>query len=96
MSRINYPSPYVITRDRVGSDLVYEDVSSQINGSRTVFTLTQEADSQRIFVYYNGLLINADADSFSDQSFTLSFAPLAGDNVQVIYSIKGEPITEGS
>ena len=43
MSRINYPSPYIITSDRVGSDLVYEDVSSQINGSRTVFNLAQEA-----------------------------------------------------
>jgi hypothetical protein len=94
MSRINYPSPYIITSDRVGSDLVYEDVSSQINGSRTVFNLGQEADSARIFVYYNGLLVNSDVDSFADQSFTLSFAPLSGDNIQVIYSIKGEPIVE--
>jgi|TARA_R100000482_G_C5038695_1_gene107354 hypothetical protein len=94
MSRVNYPSPYVITKDRVGSDLVYENVSSQINGSRTVFNLAQEADTERIFVYYNGLLINADVDSFSDQSFTLSFAPASPDNVQVIYSIKGDPINE--
>ena len=92
MSRINYPSPYIITSDRVGSDLVYEDVSSQINGSRTVFNLAQEADSARIFVYYNGLLVNSDVDSFADQSFTLSFTPLSGDNIQVIYSIKGDPI----
>lgn len=94
MSRISYPSPYIITKDRVGSDLVYEDVSSQIDGARTTFNLDQEADTERIFVYYNGLLINADVDSFSDQSFTLSFAPSSPDNVQVIYSIKGDPINE--
>tara|TARA_A100001201_G_scaffold93462_1_gene81312 strand:- start:2244 stop:2531 length:288 start_codon:yes stop_codon:yes gene_type:complete len=94
MSRINYPSPYVITKDRVGSDLVYENVSSQINGSRTTFNLAEEADTERIFVYYNGLLINADVDSFSDQSFTLTFTPSSPDNLQVIYSIKGDPINE--
>lgn len=94
MSRISYPSPYVITRDRVGSDLVYEDVTSQINGVRTVFTLNEEADTERIFVYYNGLLINADVDSFSDQSFTLNFTPETPDNLQVIYSKKGDPIVE--
>ncbi len=69
-------------------------MSSQINGSRTVFNYAQDADSARIFVYYNGLLVNSDVDSFADQSFTLSFTPLSGDNIQVIYSIKGDPIVD--
>jgi len=94
MARINYPSPYIITKDRVGSDLVYEDLTSQIDGSRTTFTLDAEADSNRIFVYYNGLLVNADVDSFSDQSFTLAFTPESPDNIQVIYSVKGDPVNE--
>lgn len=91
MSRISYPSPYIITKDKIGSDLVWEDLTSQIDGARTTFNLDSEADSDRIFVYYNGLLINADVDSFADQSFTLSFAPESPDNVQVIYSKKGDP-----
>ena len=61
---------------------------------RTVFTLNEEADTERIFVYYNGLLVNSDVDSFADQSFTLNFTPETPDNLQVIYSKKGDPIVE--
>ena len=61
---------------------------------RTVFTLSEEADTERIFVYYNGLLVNSDVDSFADQSFTLNFTPETPDNLQVIYSKKGDPIVE--
>jgi hypothetical protein len=94
MSRISYPSPYIITSDKVGSDLVWEDLTSQCDGVRTTFTLSQEADSDRIFVYYNGLLSNIDIDSTSDTSFTLSFAPYAeNDTLQVVYSLKGEQET---
>ena len=63
-------------------------------GERTVFTLNEEADTERIFVYYNGLLVNSDVDSFADQSFTLNFTPETPDNLQVIYSKKGDPIVE--
>ena len=94
MSRINYPSPYVITQDRVGSDLVFENLTSQINGSRTTFTLNQAADVARIFVYYNGLLSNIDISNTTETTFTLGFTPLADDTLQVIYSVKGNPITE--
>jgi hypothetical protein len=94
MSRINYPSPYVITQDRVGSDLVFENLTSQINGSRTTFTLNQAADVARIFVYYNGLLSNIDISKTTETTFTLGFTPLADDTLQVIYSVKGNPITE--
>jgi|TARA_R100000149_G_C5850937_1_gene119664 hypothetical protein len=94
MSRINYPSPYVITQDRVGSDLVFENITSQCNGSRTTFTLNQAADVERIFVYYNGLLSNIDISSTTETTFTLGFAPFAEDTLQVIYSVKGNPLNE--
>ena len=54
MSRINYPSPYVITQDRVGSDLVFENITSQCNGSRTTFTLNQAADDRDWETYGEG------------------------------------------
>ena len=76
MSRINYPSPYVITKDRVGSDLTFENLTGQVNGSRTTFTLTEAADTDRIFVYYNGLLSQIDITGTTETSFTLGFAPL--------------------
>ena len=94
MSRVNYPSPYVITQDRVGSDLVFENLTSQINGSRTTFTLNQAADVERIFVYYNGLLSNIDISSKTQTTFTLGFTPLADDTLQVIYSVLGNPLNE--
>ena len=92
MSRINYPSPYVITKDRIGSDLTFENLTGQVNGSRTTFTLNEAADTDRIFVYYNGLLSQIDITGTTETSFTLGFAPLVGDTLQVIYSVKGNPI----
>ena len=91
MSRVSYPSPYIITRDTIGSDLRWEDLSSQCDGVETTFTLSEAADTERVFVYYNGLLNNPDITSRTETTFTLDFAPEAVDSLQVIYSVKGNP-----
>jgi|TARA_R100001591_G_C4344260_1_gene181437 hypothetical protein len=93
MSRVSYPSPFIITKDTVGSDLEYENLSSQINGSNQTFTLTKAADEEKIYVYYNGLLNNPAISARTETSFTLDFAPSSPDTIQVIYSIKGNPGT---
>ena len=91
MSRVSYPSPYVITKDTIGSDLEYEDLSDQIDGSNRTFTLTKSADEEKIYVYYNGLLNNPSISSRSETSITLDFTPDSPDSIQVIYSVKGNP-----
>lgn len=91
MSRVSYPSPYIITKDTIGSDLRWEDLSAQCDGSNVTFTLSEEADPERIFVYYNGLLNNPDITASTETTFTLDFAPYAEDSLQVIYSVKGNP-----
>lgn len=93
MSRISYPSPYIITNDTIGSDLKYENLSSQIDGATSTFNLSEAADVERVFVYYNGLLINPDVTSTTETSFTLDFTPSSPDSIQVIYSVKGNPNT---
>ena len=92
MSRVSYPSPYIITKDTIGSDLKYEDLSSQCNGSRTTFTITTPADQEKIFVYYNGLLNNPSISSTTETSITFDFAPETNDSIQVIYSEKVNPV----
>jgi len=69
MSRVSYPSPYIITKDTIGSDLRWEDVSSQIDGVTASFTLSEPADEEKIFVYYNGLIVNPDIIARSETSF---------------------------
>ena len=91
MSRVSYPSPYIITKDTIGSDLRWEDVSSQIDGITASFTLSEPADEEKIFVYYNGLIVNPDIIARSETSFTVDFIPASPDNVKVIYSVKGNP-----
>ena len=73
-----------------GSDLLSQDLSSQINGVISTFTVQESFQSIRIFVFLNGLFQGPAGGTFiqinSSTTFTISEVPQTGDNLSVIYS----------
>lgn len=84
---VNFAGPFVPIQ---GSDLRAEDLSAQIDGLETQFTVSEQFQSQRIFVFLNGLFQGPPNGSeiTVDNSiqFTISTTPQVGDNLAVIYS----------
>ena len=63
------------------------DLSSQINGSRTEFTVPEQYKSGSIRVYFNGVrqeIGNTITESGLD-SFTTTFTPQSGDSLSLDY-----------
>ena len=73
-----------------GSDLKAQDLTSQINGSRTTFTVQEEFIADRIFVFLNGLFQGpaggTEITVNSATTFTIATRPELGDNLAIIYS----------
>lgn len=86
-AEITFAGPFI---PLPGSDLVAEDLSSQIDGIAQTFTVSNEFQSIRIFVFLNGLFQGPAGGSFitvnSLTTFTISETPMPGDNLSVIYS----------
>jgi len=84
---IAFAGPFIPVQ---GSDLESEDLSSQINGTLQVFTLSKEYQSERLFVFLNGLFQGppdgTEITTNTTTTFTISTVPLVGDNLSVIYS----------
>jgi len=84
---IAFAGPFIPVQ---GSDLVSEDLSSQIDGVTQTFTLTKEFQDVRLFVFLNGLFQGppngTEITTVSTTTFTISTTPLVGDNLSVIYS----------
>tara|TARA_A100001201_G_scaffold115544_1_gene99185 strand:- start:58 stop:351 length:294 start_codon:yes stop_codon:yes gene_type:complete len=84
---VNFAGPFVPIQ---GSDLKAEDLSSQINGSKVQFTVSEQFQEERIFVFLNGLFQgppNGDEITVDNSTqFTISMTPQVGDNLAVIYS----------
>ena len=73
-----------------GSDnRVYgEDLSSQLNGTRTELTISQTYQADSIALFYNGLRqSNSDFSQTSSTTITLSFAaPQNGESIIIDYN----------
>ena len=73
-----------------GSDLKAQDLTSQIDGSKTQFTVQEEFIAERIFVFLNGLFQGPPNGSEitvdSSTTFTIATRPELGDNLAIIYS----------
>jgi hypothetical protein len=73
-----------------GSDLKSTDLSSQINGSRTTFTISEQFVDTQLFVFLNGLFQGPPNGSEitvnTSTTFTISMTPLPGDSLTVVYS----------
>ena len=84
---IAFAGPFIPVQ---GSDLESEDLSSQIDGSQTTFTVSKEFQDVRVFVFLNGLFQGppngTEITIQTTTTFTISTTPLVGDNLSVIYS----------
>jgi hypothetical protein len=82
-----WPGPFIPTQ---GSDLKAEDLTSQINGSATQFTISEQFIATQVFVFLNGLFQGPPNGSEitinSSTQFTIATTPLTGDKLAVIYS----------
>jgi hypothetical protein len=95
MPRVQYPSPFVITADHYGSDLIYQDLTSSCNGSRTVFTVSEEYRENSLYIFFNGLLQRLEQEVTQDAAnsqFSLSFTPTSNDTLVAIFQPKDLPL----
>ena len=65
-----------------------ENLTSQINGSRTTFTVQEEYKTGSLRVYYNGVRQIED-ETFSETTsttFTVTFTTITGDYLSIDYT----------
>jgi|TARA_R100000231_G_scaffold6976_3_gene9998 hypothetical protein len=86
-AEIAFAGPFIPIQ---GSDLKAQDLSSQIDGSKTQFTVQEQFQEIRIFVFLNGLFQGPAGGSEitvnSTTTFTIATVPLSGDSLTVMYS----------
>lgn len=65
-----------------------EDLSSQLNGSATVLTISQSYQADSIALFYNGLRqSNSEFSETSDTTITITFdAPQSGESIIIDYN----------
>ena len=79
--------PFVFITPIEGAEMKKADLTSQVDGNRTVFTVPASYASNSLRVYYNGIRQEA-GNGFSETSsttFTLSFTPQNGETISIDY-----------
>ena len=63
------------------------NLTSQVNGSRTVFTVPEVYAAGSLRVYYNGVrqVVSETFTETTSTSFTLNFTPVTGDYISIDY-----------
>lgn len=81
MPRINY------SRAFSPPNLKQEDLSSQVDGTETIFTTTGGFLPEQVFIYVNGVLqrLGVEASVSGNNEFTLVEAPQTGSVLYVVY-----------
>ena len=69
-------------------ELKKQNVSSQINNNRTVFTVQEDYKSGSLRVYYNGIrqITSVSFTETSSTTFTTTFTPQTGDYLTIDYT----------
>ena len=78
---------YIIPEDGGASNMKQADLTSQVNGERTSFTIPENNQTGSIRVYYNGIR-QVKNDHFTEPNQTtinLLFTPVTGDFLTVDY-----------
>tara|TARA_Y100000401_G_scaffold33531_2_gene24932 strand:- start:18800 stop:19060 length:261 start_codon:yes stop_codon:yes gene_type:complete len=81
------PFVYTITINTGGSALSKENLTNQINGFRTQFTISEEIQAGSLRVYWNGVR-QVESTSFNENTvttFTTTFTPQSGETIVVEY-----------
>ena len=80
-------SGFIFTVSEGGEEMKKENLTSQINGSRTTFTVSEEYKTGSLRVYYNGVRQIED-ETFSETTsttFTVTFTTITGDYLSIDY-----------
>jgi len=80
--------PFVFnTGTSSGEEMSKANLSSQINGSNTVFTVPSAYSAGTLRVYFNGIrqIINETFNETTSNTFTLTFTPVTGDFITIDY-----------
>lgn len=83
MARFIYPK---ITQG--GTDMTEEDLTNEINGERTVFTVANSYESGTLRLYWNGQR-QVRGETFNETTsttFTTTFTPSSGDFLIIDYT----------
>ena len=77
-----------ITSTGSGSDVKRANLTSQVDGETTIFTVPEAYQTSSLGVYYNGVqqVKNVTYSETSPTTFTLTFTPESGDYIQVEYN----------
>ena len=79
---------FIYTVSTGSEEMKKQNVTSQINGSRTTFTVQEEYKTGSLRVYYNGVRQIED-ETFSETTsttFTLTFQTITGDYLTIDYT----------
>ena len=80
-------SGFIYTVSEGGEEMKKENLTSQINGSRTTFTVSEEYKTGSLRVYYNGVR-QIESETFSETTsttFTVTFTTITGDYLSIDY-----------
>jgi hypothetical protein len=81
-------SGFIYTVSEGGEEMKKENLTSQINGSRTTFTVSEEYKTGSLRVYYNGVR-QIESETFSETTsttFTVTFTTISGDYLSIDYT----------
>lgn len=79
---------FIYTVTTGSEEMKKQNVTSQINGSRTTFTVQEEYKTGTLRVYYNGVRQIED-ETFTETTsttFTLTFQTITGDYLSIDYT----------
>ena len=79
--------PFVFIIGGGSDNMVKENLTSQINGFRTVFTVSEAYAAGSLRVYFNGVrqILSVTFTETTSTTFTLSFTPVSGDFLSIDY-----------
>lgn len=82
--------PFVYIQNVGGGDMTKENITSQVNGSRTEFTVSGNFETNSLRVYYNGVrqVQGEHFTELTDQTFSTNFTPKNGDFLNIEYISK--------
>lgn len=81
---------FIYTNTTSGEEMKKEDLTSQIDGTKTTFIVSEEYKTGSLRVYYNGVRQIEDV-TFSEttaSTFTLNFQTVTGDYLAIDYTPK--------
>ena len=81
-------SGFIYTVSEGGEEMKKENLTSQINGSRTTFTVPEEYKTGSLRVYYNGVrqIENETFSETTSTTFTVTFTTISGDYLSIDYT----------